>query len=126
MRVAARAIDHRAGDAALVRDPRQDVAPHGRILAAAVVQHHHAPRPHIVDVVTNRAGGIARGAIQDREGAAGQAEAWIERLDVQALPGDAESIERVADRRRIELRGALHIGVVRVFRHVRYRFSIVS
>ena len=88
--------------------------------------HHHTPRPHFVDVVTNRAGGSTRGAIQDREGAAGEAESWIEWFDVQALPGDAESIERIADRGRIEPRGALHVGVVRVFRHVRYRLSIVS
>ena len=112
MRVAARAVDHRAGNAALVGDPGEDVAPHGRILAAAVVQHHHAARQHIVDVIADRAGRVARGTVENRERAAGQPEAGIERLDVQALAGDAEPIERVADRRRVELRGTIQIGVV--------------
>ena len=38
MRVATGAIDHRACDTALMRDPGQNVAPHGRIFAPAVVQ----------------------------------------------------------------------------------------
>jgi hypothetical protein len=56
----------------------------------------------------------------DREGATGEAESWIEQFDVQALPRDAESIERVA----VVSSLAARAGVVRVFRHVRYASAL--
>jgi hypothetical protein len=124
VRVSAGAVDHGAGDPTLVGDPREDIAPHSRVLPAAVVQHHDAPRPHIIDVIANRAGRTACRAVEDRECAAGKPEARIERLDVQALPGDAESIERIADRGRVEPGCANQVEVVGVVCH--HRFNIVS
>ena len=47
----------------------------------------------------------------------GQAEAVIERLDVEALPGDAEAVERVANGRRIQLRGAPDVRVIHAWHH---------
>jgi ABC-type hemin transport system ATPase subunit len=99
-------------DTALVGDPRQNVAPHRRILASAVVQYHDAPGPHIVDVVADRAGRVAGGPVEDRERAPGQPEARVERLDVEALAGDAEPIERIADRRRVELGRPHQVDIV--------------
>ena len=106
MRVAAGAIDHRARDAARLGDPRQNVAPDGRVLAAAVVQHDNVPGRHIVDVVAHRPGGISRRPVKNREGAARQAELRVQWLDVEALPRDAQPIQRVADRSGVELRSS--------------------
>ena len=97
MHVAAGAVDYGAGDAALVRDGGQDVAPDGGVLAAAVVEDDDGVRWEIVDVIAYRAGGRGRGAVEDREGAAGQTEAVVERLNAEALAGDAEAIKGVAE-----------------------------
>jgi hypothetical protein len=67
-----------------MRDEREDVAPHGRILAAAVVEHDHATRFDVIDVVTNGPRWLAGWPVENRERPPGQSEAWIERLDVEA------------------------------------------
>ena len=121
VRVAAGAVDHRAGDAPPVSHPGQDVAPHRRVLAAAVVEHDHAPRLDIVDVVADSPGRLAGGPVQNRERTTGHAETRVERLDVQTLAGDAQSIERIADRCRVESGRTIEIVVVR-----HYFLSIVS
>src|SRR5262245_22589820 len=73
------------------------------------------PRPtSSIEAATVPAGGPGRlscRAIKDRERPAGQLEAVIERLDVEALAGDAEAIERVAQRRGVEFRGAFDDGI---------------
>ena len=99
MRVAARAVDHGTAKPALVGDPRQDVAPDGRILAAAVVEHHDVTGRDIVYVIAHGAGRLARWPVENGERAAGQAHAVIERFDAEALAGDAEAIHGVAEAR---------------------------
>src|SRR5688500_2516721 len=74
VRVAAGAVDDRSGHAATIRDPGQDVAPHGGVRAPAVIEHHHVARLDIVDVIADGAGRIPRGAVEDRERAARHAE----------------------------------------------------
>ena len=81
------------------------------MFAAAVVQHHDATRRDIVDVVADRAGGLARGPVQDGERAAGQAHAVVERLDAKALPGDAEAVHGVAEGGGVEARRPLDSAV---------------
>ena len=72
--VAVDAVDDRAGDALAVRHLGQDVAPHGDVVASAVVEHDHAARRHVVDVVAHRAGRRAGWAVLESPGAAGHAE----------------------------------------------------
>src|SRR5581483_910292 len=40
VRIAARAVDHRARDAPAIRDPRENIAPHRGVLAPAVIEHN--------------------------------------------------------------------------------------
>ena len=116
MGIAARAVDHGARHATPMRDPGENIAPYGGVLPTAVVQHHDAPRGHIVDVVTDRAWRLAGGSVQNRERASGEPEGVVERLDVQTLTGDTQTIERVAERGGVELRrardGDVCLGVV--------------
>jgi hypothetical protein len=95
-----------------VSDEREDVSPHRRVLASAVVENHDATGFDLVDVITDRARRLPCWPVEDRERPAGHAEAWIERLDVQTLPRDAESIQRVTDRRRVKPGRAFKILVV--------------
>src|SRR5437868_3844546 len=55
-RVAVDSVDQGAGNSLDVRDLGEDVAPHGRVLAPAVVQHDHAAGRNVVDVIAHRAG----------------------------------------------------------------------
>ena len=92
--------------AALAGDPCEDVAPDGRVLAAAVVEHHHVTRGDIVYIVAHCSGRLARGPVQNRKRASGQAHAVIERLDAEALAGDAESVHGVAESAVVSRRDA--------------------
>jgi hypothetical protein len=102
MHVAANAINYGPRYTALVRDRGQDVAPDSGVVAAAVIEHDNGIGLQIVDVIADGAGRCGRGPVQDREGAAGQAKARIERFDAEALAGYAEAIESVAERCCVE------------------------
>src|SRR6185503_6693918 len=91
--VTTRAVDDGARDTALMGNERQNVSPHGGVLASTVVEHHDASGFDLVDVITNRARRLPRRPVEDRERPASQAEARVEWLDVQTLPRNAESIE---------------------------------
>src|SRR5581483_2420316 len=101
--VAAGAIDHGPGDAARVRYPSQDVSPNGGVFTAAVVEHDDVSGRNIIDVIADRTGRFAGRAIENCESAARQAKAVIQRLNSQALAGDAEPVHGIAERRGIEL-----------------------
>jgi hypothetical protein len=117
--VAARAVDDRARDAPTVRDVGEDVAPDRGILAATVVQDHDMSRRHLVDVVADGPGRRGRRSIEDRVRAPRQPERVVERLEAEALTGDAQAVEGVAERCRVERRRALQVAVA-------HRRSIVS
>jgi len=94
---------------AIPRRCAMDVSPHGRVLAAAVVQHDNRSGRDVVDVVADSPRGRAGRTVQNRERPARHPEPVIERLDVQALTGDAQPVQRVADGGRVEFRRALNI-----------------
>src|SRR5690348_17167802 len=105
--VAAGAVDDGAGHTAARGHPGEDIAPNGGILASAVIENHHSAGRDLVNVIADRARRLAGGTVEDRIGAAGEPELWIERLDSEALAGNAEPVHGVAESSRIELGSAL-------------------
>src|SRR5690606_20122789 len=90
----------------------QYVSPDRRVLAAAGIEHHDGAGLEVVDVIAHVAGsGPVERLVADRVGASGHTERVIARLDSEALTGDPEPVERIADRRRVELRGAFGVLV---------------
>ena len=101
-RVAARAVDHRAGDSTAVRDLRQNIAPDRGVFPAAVVDGNDRAGRDVINEFTDRPGGFAHRAIEHGERPARRAKTWIAWLDIQALARNAQAVERVADRRCVE------------------------
>src|SRR5262245_10153525 len=114
VRIAAGAINNSAWDIAAMRHHRQDVAPHRRVFAAAVVDNDHVALRYIIDEVTDGSGWHARWSVKQCEGPAGQTKPGIEWFDTQALTGNAKPVKRIAERGRIEFRGTLYV-LIHVF-----------
>ena len=100
--IAADAIDHRPTQLPTKGDLCENIAPHGAILPATIVQHQDHPGRHIVDVVAHRAGRLGGRLVSDRECATGQLEVLPARRDFRALSRDPQPIERIAQGRAIE------------------------
>src|SRR5690606_34964286 len=82
MDVAAGAVDDGAGQALSVGEEGEDVAPHGGVLATAVVDDNHGARLQPVNEVADGAGVLGiQWTVEDGIGAAGEAEIVIARLD---------------------------------------------
>ena len=112
-RIAASAIDHRAGDAAAMGDLGEDIAPDGGVFASAIINRDDRAGRDVVNEVADGASRLADRTVQQREGASGEAKARIARFDAKALSGDAEAVERVAYVGGVELAGAFNgaIGI---------------
>jgi hypothetical protein len=90
--VAAGAIDHGACNSAAMSDHSQNVTPNGRIFAATVIDDDDAAFGNAVNEISDRAGRLAGGSVQQREGTAGGSERVIERLDAETLPCNPEAV----------------------------------
>ncbi len=86
MHIAASAIDHGAAQAFFVGEESQDVAPYGRIFAAAIVDYNNSAGAQLVDEVTDSTGFFRiKRSIEDRIGTARKPEILIPWLDAKAL-----------------------------------------
>src|SRR5260370_41941586 len=77
---------------------REDVPPNRRIVSAMIGEHDDTADRHVVNVVADGSRRTRRGAVLDGEGATGESESGIDRLDVETLADDTEAIEGVAQR----------------------------
>ena len=96
MRVAASAIDDRAGKLSAMRHHGENVSPDRRIFAPAVIDNNHASFGYFVDEITDRSGWNASRAIKQSVSASRQSKPGIERFDAQTLARNAEPVQCVA------------------------------
>jgi hypothetical protein len=113
--VAVDAVNHGAGQLALVRHLGEDVAPGGHVVVATVVDHDHAARLDIVDVVAHMPFfAVARRPVQHRVGMTGHAELGVAGLNLVALTGNAGTVQRVTQCGAIQRQCAGHKGRGRI------------
>src|SRR5689334_8287145 len=107
--------------------PGQDVSPDCRVLAPAIIEHHHRSGRYIVDVIAYRARRLAGGSVENRVGAPGQAKMMIERLNSETLSSDPKPVHGVAERRRVQPGCALDVLILcGVAGHECYFFNMLS
>ena len=94
----------------------EDVPPHGGVEASAVVDDDHAAGRDLVDIVADALALVTggHGLVANGVGAAAQGEVAVDGPDAEALPGEAEPVQRVADGRGAECGERLYDRVVGV------------
>src|SRR5215831_4917409 len=107
--VTAGAINNGAGDIAAMRHHCEDVAPHSRVFAAAIIDHDHVALRYIIDEIANRSGRHTGWSVKQCKGSACQTKLGIEWFNTQALAGNAKPVESIAESGRIEFRGSLYV-----------------